>query len=73
VFVVDGQQIAKKSTYGVQGERGGSLFLDPGLPAGSRVVTEGRALLKDGDRVDARLEAPSKADATTVKIAGVKP
>jgi RND family efflux transporter MFP subunit len=73
VFVVDGQQIAKKSTYGVQGERGGSLFLDPGLPAGSRVVTEGRALLKDGDRVDARLEASSKADATTVKIAGVKP
>ena len=56
VFVVDGQT-ARKGIYDVKGERGGSLFLDPALPPGSRVVTEGRALLKDGDRVEAKLEA----------------
>jgi membrane fusion protein, multidrug efflux system len=54
VFVVDGQT-ARKGSYGVMGERGGDLFLDPALPPGSRVVTEGRGLLEDGDRVDARL------------------
>jgi RND family efflux transporter MFP subunit len=55
VFVVDGQR-ARRGRYGVKGERGGSLFLDPALSPGSRVVTEGRALLKDGDRVEAKLE-----------------
>ena len=63
----------RKGVYGVKGERGGSLFLDPGLPAGSRVVTEGRALLKDGDRIEAQLEAPSQNESQTVKVAGVRP
>jgi membrane fusion protein (multidrug efflux system) len=55
VFVIVGQT-ARKGVYEVEGERGGNLFLDPSLPAGAHVVTEGRALLKDGDRVEAKLD-----------------
>jgi RND family efflux transporter MFP subunit len=55
VFVVQGET-ARKAVYAVKGEQGGSLFLDPSLPAGGRVVTEGRALLTDGDRVEAKLD-----------------
>jgi membrane fusion protein (multidrug efflux system) len=55
LFVVDGQT-AHKAVYAVAGERGRSLFLERALAAGSRVVTEGRALLKDGDRVAATLD-----------------
>jgi hypothetical protein len=47
---------ARKAVYRVLGERGGSLFVDPKLGAGAQVVTEGRALLQDGDRVEAKLE-----------------
>ncbi len=70
VFVVDGP-VVRRGVYPVLGERGGSLFVDPGLRAGSRVVTEGRALLKDGDRVASSLEAPP--DAAAVKLAGATP
>jgi hypothetical protein len=38
----------------VEGEIGGSLFVDPTLAAGTTIVTEGRALLNDGDRVSAK-------------------
>jgi RND family efflux transporter MFP subunit len=61
VFVVDGKT-ARKGVYTVKGERGGTLFVDPLLKAGAHVVTEGRALLKDGDRIEAKLEAPSTED-----------
>ena len=55
VFVVrDG--VANKRKIAVQGEAGGSLFVESSLAAGTQVVTEGRALLKDGDRVQARAE-----------------
>jgi membrane fusion protein, multidrug efflux system len=50
LFVVEGD-IAHSRTVRVVGEAGGSVFLDPELAAGSRVVTDGRALLEDGDRV----------------------
>jgi membrane fusion protein, multidrug efflux system len=60
VFVVDGQRATKVVTT-IKGERGGQLFLDPSLPAGSHVVTEGRSLLKDGDRVEAKLDAETAA------------
>jgi RND family efflux transporter MFP subunit len=55
LFVVD-DGVARKRVVRVEGERGSVLFLDPALPSGARVVTEGRAALRDGDRVDARLE-----------------
>jgi RND family efflux transporter MFP subunit len=55
VYLLDGEAVRKK-VFAVAGERGASLFLEPQLAAGSRVVTEGRALLADGDRVAAKLE-----------------
>ena len=61
LFVVQGR-IAHKAVYGVLGERGGSLFVDPKLAAGAQVVTEGRALLQDGDRVEAKLERTATLD-----------
>jgi RND family efflux transporter MFP subunit len=50
--VVD--DVARSRTLPVLGEAGGSVFLDPALRAGTSVVTEGRALLGDGDRVAAK-------------------
>jgi membrane fusion protein, multidrug efflux system len=77
VFVVEGQT-ARQSVYGVLGERGGSLFVEPRLPAGAQVVTEGRALLQDGDRVEAKLETiehkvDTRPDGPTVQVVGTRP
>ncbi|HEY8075018.1 MAG TPA: efflux RND transporter periplasmic adaptor subunit [Labilithrix sp.] len=58
VFVVDGDH-AKKVVVAVKGEEVGVLFLDPQLTPGTRVVTEGRSLLSDGDKIVAKLEAKS--------------
>lgn len=55
VFVVDAGT-ARKRKVEVLGESGGTLFVSPALGASVRVVTEGRALLKDGDHVSDRLE-----------------
>jgi len=71
VFVIEGQT-AKRGVYTVEGERGGSLFVDPSLPAGAHVVTEGRALLKDGDRVEAKLESAPAPAAPTALTAEAK-
>ena len=51
-FVVEGG-VARKKTFTVEGQRGGDLVVDADMKAGSLVVTEGRATLVDGDRVDA--------------------
>jgi len=72
LFVVDGQK-TRKLVVGVLGERGGSLFVGRELAAGAHVVTEGRALLQDGDRVEAKLEridTAEKADASPALTAG---
>jgi RND family efflux transporter MFP subunit len=50
VFVVDGD-IAHKRMFSILGEAGSNLYLETALAPGSRVVTEGRALVADGDRV----------------------
>jgi len=50
VFVVR-EGVAHKRKLAVLGEVGGSLYVSPELKAGTRIVIEGRALLKDGDRV----------------------
>jgi RND family efflux transporter MFP subunit len=60
LFTVTGN-VARQVTVPVMGERGGSLFVDPRLAAGSLIVTEGRALLEDGDAVTP-LEAHASAD-----------
>lgn len=51
VFTVEAQ-VAHKQQVSVLGERGSSLFVAP-LPPNTRVVTEGRAALAEGDRVEA--------------------
>ena len=62
LFVVDGG-IAHACTRSVLGEVGGDLFFAPSaLPPGSLVVTEGRALLSDGDAVDARADVEAADD-----------
>jgi membrane fusion protein (multidrug efflux system) len=55
VWVVEGD-VAHQRTVNVKGELGGSLFVDESLAAGTTIVTEGRALLADGDRVSSRME-----------------
>ena len=50
VFVVEGDA-ARARTVAIKGESGGSLFVDASLADGAQVVTEGRALLTDGERV----------------------
>jgi RND family efflux transporter MFP subunit len=72
VFVVEGQT-ARKGVYAVKGERGGSLFLDPSLRSGAHVVTEGRSLLKDGDRVDAKVDQLAERPGASAVTAEVKP
>jgi len=53
LFVVEGGK-AHKATFRVEGELGGTLFVDTSLKAGTPVVSEGRAILADGDAVDAK-------------------
>ncbi|HSS37779.1 MAG TPA: efflux RND transporter periplasmic adaptor subunit, partial [Polyangia bacterium] len=69
VYTVDRGSVAHKAVFGVLGERGGSLFVQPKLAAGTQVVTEGRTLLKDGDNVTAKLTESSGGDG--VQLAGV--
>ncbi|HEX3851022.1 MAG TPA: efflux RND transporter periplasmic adaptor subunit [Polyangiaceae bacterium] len=65
LYVVDGKTAHKTSVH-VLGEREGRLYLDTSLAPGSRVVTEGRALLNDNDAVTATLEAAPAAPAPSV-------
>lgn len=58
LFVVEGD-VAHSRTVRVMGEIGGSVFLATDVKPGSRVVTDGRALLEDGDRVAARTPPPT--------------
>jgi membrane fusion protein, multidrug efflux system len=48
-FVENG--VAHKTTYKTLGERGGTLYVEQALKPGVQVVTEGRAILADGDHV----------------------
>jgi len=55
VFVVDGD-VARQKTVPLEGEADGQIFVDTKLAAGSEVVSQGRELLSDGDRVSASPE-----------------
>jgi RND family efflux transporter MFP subunit len=70
VYVVDGQT-ATKAVYTIKGERSGQLYVDPSLRSGSHVVTEGRSLLKDGERVEAKLDDPPVAPQRALAPQGV--
>jgi RND family efflux transporter MFP subunit len=71
VFVVEGQR-ARKAILSVKGERGGSLYVDPSLHAGSSVVSEGRSVIKDGDLVEAAVAADASRPGRAA-VAGVTP
>lgn len=66
IFLAE-QGIAHKRSYGVRGERGGTLFLDSSLPAGTPVITEGRAVVHDGESVAAK-EAPFAAASASAQL-----
>jgi len=70
---VEKDGLAHKAVYPVLGERGGQIFLGPALAAGSHVITEGRALLRDGDHVHALLVAWDGPGPTPVRMAGARP
>lgn len=53
VFTVVDEVVRAKSVA-VVGELGGALFVDRAIEPNAAVVTEGRALVADGDRVDAK-------------------
>jgi membrane fusion protein (multidrug efflux system) len=67
LFVVD-QGVAKKRTYTSLGEDATTLYLEPALAAGTLVVTEGRALLADGDPVMATV-SPAEPSLTSTASA----
>jgi RND family efflux transporter MFP subunit len=69
VFVVDGGK-ARKVVCGVKGERGASLFVEPSLNAGAHVVCEGRGGLKDGDRIEAKVQDETPASGHHAALAG---
>lgn len=74
VFVVDGD-LVHSTTFVSLGEASGLLYAKPGdIPSGTRIVTEGRGLIKDGDRVSAKLDesGTAKPDAS-VAATGAKP
>jgi membrane fusion protein, multidrug efflux system len=51
-----GDEYAHRAVVDVLGEQGGNLFLSPTLPERSLVITQGRALLKEGDRLTVKVE-----------------
>jgi RND family efflux transporter MFP subunit len=71
LFTIDGD-IAHRQTLVELGEVGADVFFAPdALEPGTRIVAEGRALLKDGDRITANAEptspAPTAANGTQGK------
>lgn len=58
VFVVEGD-VARARTFKYLGEAGGSVFVDTSLAPGTLVVSEGRSLLGDKDKVTAKVDEPS--------------
>jgi len=59
VFVV-AHGVAEAHTVAVEGEAAGALFLEAAIAPESLIVTEGRALLNSGDRVDAKDASPPR-------------
>ena len=62
IFVIE-ESFARKVDVDVLGERDGSLFVTTALAPGAHVVTQGRSLLANGDRVTAKVEGASKRTA----------
>jgi RND family efflux transporter MFP subunit len=63
IYIVEGD-VTHAKTFVALGEAQGVLFARPSdLAPGTHVVTQGRSLLKDGDRVSAKLEPDTRSDA----------
>ena len=69
IFTVDSGK-AQKVTFQVEGELGGTLFLDTSLAAGTLVVTEGRAILAKGDAVAPKTVPFTASSAATPRKEG---
>jgi RND family efflux transporter MFP subunit len=52
--------VARRVRATLIGERGGSVFIDASVAPGASIVTEGRGLLNDGDRVTTQPDPPSR-------------
>jgi RND family efflux transporter MFP subunit len=75
LFVVE-HDTAHKRVVPVDGELGANVYVDPALQPGSLVVTEGRSLLADGDRVAAKRgdpASPAAAEQTHAQSPGSGP
>ena len=69
LFLAKNEQ-SHKIVVDVLGEKAGRLFLAPSLGTGTLVITEGRALLKDGDHVNVKVEQDTPAGPAQVAGAG---
>jgi RND family efflux transporter MFP subunit len=65
VFVVD-NGVAYRATFQVLGERESTLYVDSALRPGTQVVTEGRALLAEGDTVAPKMVAFAATASTPI-------
>jgi membrane fusion protein (multidrug efflux system) len=63
---------ARRTVVKVLGEKGGNLFVAPSLAEGSLVITQGRALLKEGDGLSVKVEE-RLAQTAAVAPTGEKP
>jgi hypothetical protein len=55
LFLADNGQ-SRKVVVDVLGEMAGRLFVDKSLPAKALVITEGRTLLKEGERIEVNVD-----------------
>jgi RND family efflux transporter MFP subunit len=72
VFIVDEKHLAHQRVLGIEGEVGGSLFVEASLPSGTPIVAEGRALLEEGDRVEPS-EDTEAADESSSELPAPQP
>jgi RND family efflux transporter MFP subunit len=66
LFLAENER-SRKVVADVLGEKAGNLFLAPSLAEKALVITEGRALLKDGDRLQVKIERAAPARPAEVK------
>ncbi|MDC3958363.1 efflux RND transporter periplasmic adaptor subunit [Polyangium jinanense] len=72
VVIVEGD-VARKATARVLGETGKSLFLEPSILPGSLLVLEGRAQLRNGDVVRAKVEGAAAPVPSLVPVSTPAP
>ena len=71
LFIVE-NDVAKSAVFETFGESGGSLYVHADLKPGTHVVTEGRSLLANNDRVTAKVE-PFEVKKTAAPTAPAPP